>query len=151
MNSNYFLAVIAALAMSMSPLTIGNTFADHDDDDGGGGGNEADQGISQKQISKQNSLCVSAGDTNFSCNNLSGQNQKNTGDNAAGQQDNDDGDHGDGGGGNEADQDISQKQISNQNSLCVLAFDTTFSCNNLSDLFQLNFGGNALGQQSYND
>ncbi len=89
MNSNYFLAVIAALAMSMSPLTIGNTFADHDDDDGGGG-NEADQGISQKQISKQNSLCV-------------------------------------------------------------LAFDTTFSCNNLSDLFQLNFGGNALGQQIYND
>ena len=82
------MAVIAALAMSISPLTIGNIFADNDDDDNGG---------------------------------------------------------------NKADQDISQKQVSSQNSLCVLAFDTTFSCNNLNDLFQVNFGKNILGQQDNDD
>jgi hypothetical protein len=124
-----------------------NIFADHDDDDDDNGGNRADQGISQKQASSQNSLCVSAGDTNLSCNNISNQNQKNTGDNALGQQDNDEGDHGDDDGGNRADQGISQKQASSQNSLCVLAFDTAFSCNNLNDLFQINFGKNILSQQ----
>jgi hypothetical protein len=49
-------------------------------------------------------------------------------------------------GGNSADQEISQDQSSEQNSLCVSGDDTDDSCNNFSDQFQLNFGNNALGQ-----
>jgi hypothetical protein len=48
---------------------------------------------------------------------------------------------------NGADQEISQDQSSEQNSLCVSGDDTDDSCNNLSFQGQLNFGNNALGQQ----
>ncbi len=85
MNSTYLLAVSAALAMSISPLAIGNIFADNGHD----GGNNADQSIDQDQSSEQNSLCVSGDDTTASCNNFSDQFQLNTGNNALGQQDND--------------------------------------------------------------
>ena len=45
-------------------------------------GNHGEQSISQSQSSVQNALCAS-GETNFlSCNNVSFQNQKNTGNNA---------------------------------------------------------------------
>ncbi|MBA3749359.1 MAG: hypothetical protein H0X03_00395 [Nitrosopumilus sp.] len=62
-------------------------FDAHDDDEGyRGDGNAASQEISQKQSSKQNSQCVSGDDTNASCNNLSFQNQENSGNNALAQQ-----------------------------------------------------------------
>src|SRR3712207_5440886 len=54
-----------------------------------GGGNNAKQSISQGQSSRQSSQCVSGGDMSGSCNNLSVQNQANSGNNAAGQQDGD--------------------------------------------------------------
>ena len=82
MNSTSILAVIAALAMIVSPLAIGSAFAD----------NTGSQSISQDQSSSQNSLCVSGDDTTFSCNNFSDQDQFNFGNNALGQQDNDDDD-----------------------------------------------------------
>ena len=48
-------------------------------------GNKASQSISQGQSSRQNSQCVSGGNTAGSCNNLSFQNQVNTGNNALAQ------------------------------------------------------------------
>jgi hypothetical protein len=58
-------------------------FRNHDNDDNG---NRASQEISQSQSSSQNSQCVSGGSTFASCNNLSFQNQVNTGNNALAQQ-----------------------------------------------------------------
>ena len=48
-------------------------------------GNSANQGIGQSQSSNQNALCVSGTGTLVSCNNLSAQNQANSGNNAAAQ------------------------------------------------------------------
>ena len=61
----------------------------HDDDDKSNnyeGSNSADQGISQGQSSDQSSQCVSGLDIEDSCNNISAQNQANTGNSALGQQ-----------------------------------------------------------------
>jgi hypothetical protein len=54
-----------------------------DDDDG----NRSNQGIGQDQDSEQNSQCVSGEDATVSCNNVSFQNQVNSGNNALAQQD----------------------------------------------------------------
>ncbi len=70
------------------------------------GGNVAQQSISQSQASVQNALCASGGTTFLSCNNISFQNQKNSGNNALAQDDDDDGK-----GGNSAEQSISQSTI----------------------------------------
>ena len=115
-----------------------------DDKNDKNGGNSADQGIGQGQSSKQNSQCVSGGDTGNSCNNISVQAQANTGNNALGQK----GGSGDGNGkgGNSADQGIGQGQSSDQESQCVSGEDATVSCNNLSFQNQINSGNNALGQ-----
>jgi hypothetical protein len=51
----------------------------------GKGGNDADQGIGQDQDSEQNSQCVSGEDATVSCNNVSFQNQVNSGNNALAQ------------------------------------------------------------------
>ena len=81
-----------------------------DDDDG----NNSNQGIGQSQSSGQNSQCVSGGDTSDSCNNISFQNQGNSGSNAAGQQGGGDDDD-----GNNSNQGIGQSQSSRQNfSMC---------------------------------
>ena len=116
---------------------------DNDDNDDNGNGNSASQGIGQSQSSKQNSQCVSGGDTNDSCNNVSVQNQDNDGNNALGQQG---GNGKKGNGGNDADQGIGQSQSSKQNSLCVSGEDATVSCNNVSFQNQVNSGNNALAQ-----
>jgi hypothetical protein len=102
-------------------------------------GNHAEQSISQSQSSNQNAGCVSGLTTFLSCNNLSFQNQKNSGNNALAQ-DNDD--HG----GNSADQSISQSQSSNQNSQVVSGGDTIGSGNNISVQNQENSGSNAAAQ-----
>ena len=49
----------------------------------------AEQSISQSQASVQNALCASGGTTFLSCNNVSFQNQKNSGNNALAQDDDD--------------------------------------------------------------
>ncbi len=67
-------------------------------------GNQAQQSIEQSQSSVQNSLCASGGTIFLSCNNVSFQNQKNSGNNALGQ-----GGNGNGG-SNSAEQSISQSQ-----------------------------------------
>jgi hypothetical protein len=51
----------------------------------GKGGNDANQGIGQDQDSEQNSQCVSGEDATVSCNNVSFQNQVNSGNNALAQ------------------------------------------------------------------
>ncbi|MDF0681975.1 MAG: hypothetical protein P0116_13535 [Candidatus Nitrosocosmicus sp.] len=103
-------------------------------------GNHAEQSISQSQASVQNALCASGGTTFLSCNNVSFQNQKNSGNNALAQDDDDD--HG----GNSADQSISQSQSSNQNSQVVSGGDTIGSGNNINVQSQENSGSNALAQ-----
>ena len=108
--------------------------------------NEASQGIRQSQISTQLGVCVSGEGTFFSCNNLSDQNQANSGNNAAAQsggRDNDDDDDDD----NTASQGIGQSQSSNQNALCVSGSGTFDSCNNLNVQNQQNSGNNAAAQQ----
>jgi hypothetical protein len=119
------------------------TIDDNDDNDDNGNGNSASQGIGQSQSSKQNSQCVSGGDTNDSCNNVSVQNQDNDGNNAAAQ---DGGNGKKGNGGNDASQGIGQSQSSKQNSQCVSGEDATVSCNNVSFQNQVNSGNNALAQ-----
>jgi hypothetical protein len=109
---------------------------DNDDDDG----NNSNQGIGQSQSSRQNSQCVSGGDTNDSCNNFNFQNQENSGNNAAGQQDGGDDD------GNNSNQGIGQSQSSRQNSQCVAGGSLGNSCNNVSFQNQVNSGFNVLGQ-----
>ncbi len=109
--------------------------------------NSASQGINQNQENNQNSLCVSGGITDNSCNNTNKQTQTNFGNNAAGQQ-SFGGSGGNGGGGNSLDQGINQNQENNQNSLCVSGAITSNSCNNSNDQTQTNYGNNAAGQQS---
>ena len=65
----------------------GNNAAAQDGGNGkkGKGGNDSDQGIGQDQDSEQNSQCVSGEDATVSCNNVSFQNQVNSGNNALAQ------------------------------------------------------------------
>src|SRR5688572_8055498 len=106
--------------------------------------NTANQGIGQSQSSTQLGVCVSGTGTLVSCNNLSAQNQANTGNNAAAQSGGNDDDDDD---GNTANQGIGQAQSSNQNALCVSGTGTFVSCNNLNAQNQQNTGSNALAQQ----
>ena len=116
---------------------------DNDDhDDNNGNGNSASQGIGQSQSSSQNSQCVSGDDTNDSCNNVSVQNQKNSGNNALAQNSDDDNND-----GNRASQGIGQSQSSSQNSQVVSGENTKNSGNNFSFQNQDNSGNNALAQQ----
>ncbi len=117
---------------------------DEDDDDDG---NSSNQGIGQSQSSRQNSQCVSGGDTNDSCNNVNLQNQENSGSNAAAQSGGDDDDDD----GNSSNQGIGQSQSSRQNSQCVSGGDTNDSCNNVNLQNQENSGSNAAGQQGGDD
>jgi hypothetical protein len=103
-------------------------------------GNHAQQSIEQSQSSVQNALCASGGTTFLSCNNVSFQNQKNSGNNALAQDDDD------GNGGNFADQSISQSQSSSQTSQVVSGGDTIGSGNNINVQNQENSGNNALAQ-----
>ena len=107
-------------------------------------GNTATQSISQSQSSVQNALCASGATTFLSCNNVSFQNQKNSGNNALAQQVNDDYD--DRNGGNTAEQSISQSQSSSQNSQVVSGDDTIGSGNNINVQNQENTGNNAAAQ-----
>ena len=107
------------------------------------GGNIAEQSISQSQASLQNALCTSGGTTFLSCNNVSFQNQKNTGNNALAQQDDDDDENS---GDNFAKQSISQSQSSDQNSQVVSGGNTIGSGNNINVQNQENYGSNAAEQ-----
>ena len=106
-------------------------------------GNTATQSISQSQASVQNALCACGATTFLSCNDVSFQNQKNTGNNALAQQDDDN----DNNGGNSAEQSISQSQSSSQDSLVVSGGDTMGSGNNINVQNQKNTGNNALAQE----
>jgi hypothetical protein len=119
----------------------------HDDDgksDNNDGRNSADQGISQGQSSDQSAQCVSGVDIENSCNNISAQNQANTGNSALGQQGGSGGNYGDG--GNSADQGISQGQSIKQRSQCVSGEDAIVSCDNVAFQNLVNSGKNVLGQ-----
>ena len=71
------IAIVVALALFASPIVaMDDAFATKKK------GNKASQSISQSQSSNQNAGCVSGGTTFLSCNNLSFQHQKNTGNNA---------------------------------------------------------------------
>ena len=132
------IAMVVALALFASPIVaMDDAFATKKKK-----GNHAQQSISQSQASVQNALCASGGTTFLSCNNVSFQHQKNTGNNALAQ-DNDDGD---GNGGNSADQSISQSQSSSQNSQVVSGADTIGSGNNINVQNQENSGSNAAAQ-----
>ena len=133
------IAIVVALALFASPIVAmdNDAFATKKKK-----GNHAEQSISQSQASVQNALCASGGTTFLSCNNVSFQHQKNTGNNALAQ-DNDDGD---GNGGNSADQSISQSQSSSQNSQVVSGGDTIGPGNNINVQNQENSGNNALAQ-----
>src|SRR5262245_47605777 len=88
------IAIVVALTLFVSPmLNVDDALATHNKK------NKAKQSIDQSQSSNQNALCASGGTTFLSCNNVSFQNQKNTGNNALAQDD-------DGKGGNSADQSI---------------------------------------------
>lgn len=87
--------VAIAIVMTVSPLGLNNNtnmmaYAggddDHDHDDDDGDGNSASQIIAQVQRSVQDSQVVSGGDTEDSGNNISYQNQENSGSNALAQQ-----------------------------------------------------------------
>ena len=130
------IAIVVALALFASPIVaMDDAFATKKKK-----GNHAEQSISQSQASVQNALCASGGTTFLSCNNVNFQNQKNTGNNALAQDDDD------GNGGNSADQSISQSQSSNQNSQVVSGGDTIGSGNNINVQSQENSGNNALAQ-----
>ncbi len=131
------IAMVVALALITSPLVaMDDAFATKKKK-----GNHAEQSISQSQASVQNALCASGGTTFLSCNNVSFQNQKNSGNNALAQDDDDD--HN---GGNSADQSISQSQSSSQNSQVVSGEDTIGSGNNINVQNQENSGSNAAAQ-----
>ena len=131
------IAIVVALALFTSPLmAVDDAFATKKKK----GGNVAQQAIEQSQASVQNALCVSGSGTFVSCNNLSFQNQKNTGNNALAQEDDD------GKGGNSAEQSISQSQSSSQNSQVVSGGDTIGSGNNVNVQSQTNSGNNAAAQ-----
>ena len=137
-NKKFFItasiAIVVALALFASPIVaMDDAFATKKKK-----GNVAHQSISQSQASVQNALCASGGTTFLSCNNVSFQNQKNTGNNALAQQ----GEHG----GNSADQSISQSQSSSQNSLVVSGGDTIGPGNNINVQNQENTGNNVLAQ-----
>jgi hypothetical protein len=130
------IAIVVALALFASPIVaIDDAFATKKKK-----GNYAEQSISQSQASVQNALCASGGTTFLSCNNVSFQNQKNSGNNALAQDDDD------GNGGNSADQSISQSQSSSQNSQAVSGGDTIGSGNNINVQNQENSGSNAAAQ-----
>ena len=133
------IAIVVALALITSPLVaLDDAFATKKKK-----GNVAQQAISQSQSSVQNALCISGSGTFVSCNNLSFQNQKNTGNNALAQQ----GGSGSGkGSGNSAEQSISQSQSSEQNSQVVSGGDTIGSGNNINVQNQENSGNNAAAQ-----
>jgi hypothetical protein len=132
------IAIVVALALFASPLVAADdAFATKKKKDG----NNTHQSISQSQASVQNALCASGGTTFLSCNNVSFQNQKNSGNNALAQDDDDDYN-----GGNSADQSISQSQSSSQNSPVVSGGDTIGSGNNINVQNQENSGGNAAAQ-----
>ena len=129
------IAIVVALALFASPIVaMDDAFATKKKK-----GNHAEQSISQSQASVQNALCASGGTTFLSCNNVNFQNQKNTGNNALAQDDDDNG-------GNSADQSISQSQSSNQNSQVVSGGDTIGSGNNINVQNQENSGSNAAAQ-----
>ncbi len=129
------IAIVVALALFASPIVaMDDAFATKKN------GNKASQSISQSQASVQNALCASGGTTFLSCNNVSFQNQKNSGNNALAQDDDDDN------GGNSAEQSISQSQSSEQNSQVVSGGDTIGSGNNFSFQNQENSGSNAAAQ-----
>ena len=132
------IAIVVALALLASPIMAmdNDAFATKKKK-----GNVAEQSISQSQASVQNALCASGGTTFLSCNNVSFQNQKNTGNNALAQQDDDDDN-----GGNSADQSISQSQSSSQKSQVVSGGDTIGSGNNINVQNQENSGNNAAAQ-----
>ena len=126
-------AIVVALAMFTSLLVImDDAFATKNKKD-----NKASQSIEQSQSSNQNAGCVSGGTTFLSCNNLSFQHQKNTGNNALAQSGHD---------GNFADQSISQSQSSSQTSNVVSGEDTIGSGNNINVQSQENSGSNAAAQ-----
>ena len=130
------IAIVVALALFASPIVaMDDAFATKKK------GNKASQSISQSQASVQNALCASGGTTFLSCNNVSFQHQKNTGNNALAQDDDDYGN-----GGNSADQSISQSQSSEQNSQVVSGGDTIGSGNNINVQSQENSGNNAAAQ-----
>ena len=130
------IAIVVALALFASPIVaMDDAFATKKKK-----GNNAEQSISQSQASVQNALCASGGTTFLSCNNVSFQNQKNSGNNALAQDDDDDN------GGNSADQSISQSQSSSQNSQVVSGGDTIDSGNNINVQNQENSGSNAAAQ-----
>jgi hypothetical protein len=130
------IAIVVALALIASPMmAMDDTFATKKKK-----GNHAEQSISQSQASVQNALCASGGTTFLSCNNVSFQNQKNSGNNALAQDDDD------GKVGNSAEQSISQSQSSSQNSQVVSGGDTIGSGNNINVQSQENSGSNALAQ-----
>ena len=143
-NKNKFIvasiAIVVALALIASPIVaVDDAFATKKKKKGS---NVAVQSISQSQASVQNALCASGSGTTFlSCNNVSFQNQKNTGNNALAQQDDDDGN-----GSNIAKQSISQSQSSSQNSQVVSGGDTIGSGNNINVQNQENSGNNAAAQ-----
>ena len=129
------IAIVVTLALFASPIVaMDDAFATKKKKS-----NHAQQSISQSQASVQNALCASGGTTFLSCNNVSFQHQKNTGNNALAQD-------GDGNGGNSADQSISQSQSSSQNSQVVSGGDTIGSGNNINVQSQENSGSNALAQ-----
>ena len=130
------IAIVVALALIASPIVaMDDAFATKKKKS-----NNAQQSIDQSQSSSQNALCVAGGITFVSCNNLSFQNQKNSGNNALAQQSED------GKGGNSAEQSISQSQSSSQNSQVVSGGDTIGSGNNINVQNQENTGNNALAQ-----
>ena len=136
-NKKLFVASIAiaalALTLFVSPmLNVDDALATHNKK------NKAKQSIDQSQSSNQNAGCVSGVTTFLSCNNLSFQHQKNTGNNALAQQA--------GQGGNSAEQSISQSQSSSQSSPVVSGGDTIGSGNNINVQSQENTGSNALAQ-----
>ena len=127
-------AIVVALALFTSPLVImDDAFATKNKKE-----NKASQSISQSQSSNQNAGCVSGGTTFLSCNNLSFQHQKNTGNNALAQSGHD---------GNFADQSIGQSQSSSQTSNVVSGEDTIGSGNNINVQSQENSGSNTAAQE----
>ena len=129
------IAIVVALALFVSPmLNVDDALATHNKK------NKAKQSIDQSQSSNQNAGCVSGVTTFLSCNNLSFQHQKNTGNNALAQQNN-------GQGVNSAEQSISQSQSSSQNRQVVSGADTIGSGNNINVQSQENTGSNAASQQ----
>ena len=126
------IAIVVALALFVSPmLNVDDALATHNKK------NKAKQSIDQSQSSNQNAQCVSGITAFLSCNNVSFQHQKNSGNNALAQS---------GQGGNSAEQSISQSQSSSQNSQVVSGGDTIGSGNNINVQSQENTGSNALAQ-----